>query len=227
MSNARPPHCNGLTEVTRPRITPIDPLAPEAEALAEAAWHVRRGRVVVVPTRHLYGLAADAFNAVAVAEVFALKRRPAHKPLPVLIDRMTMLERLVVEVPPGAEALMSRFWPGRLTLVFHAAPQVSATLTGHTGKIGIRLAGHPACRALLALVETPLTATSANLSGQPGCHRVTDLPPSLVAGVAQVLDAGPLPPGVGSSVVDVTVAPFRLIREGAVPAGELGLPPPR
>jgi L-threonylcarbamoyladenylate synthase len=213
-----------LTEIAPPGITHIDPLAPEAEVVAEAARHLRQGRVVVVPTRHLYGLAADACNAAAVAQVFALKRRPTHKALPVLIDRLAMLERLVAEVPPGAEALMARFWPGRLTLVFRAAPQVSAVLTGRTGKIGIRMAAHPVCRALLARVGRPLTATSANLSGQPGCHRVADLPPALIAGAAQVLDAGPLLPGVGSSVVDVTAAPFRLIREGAIAAWELGLP---
>ena len=216
-----------MTEIARSHITHIDPQAPETEALAQAARHIRLGRVVVVPTRHLYGLATDAFNPAAVARVFALKQRPAHMPLPILIDRLEMLKPLVVEVPPGAEALMARFWPGRLTLVFRAAPQLCAGLTGATGKIGIRQAAHPVCRMLLALVGRPLTATSANLSGQPGCHRATDLPPAIVAGVAQVLDAGPLVPGVGSSVLDVTVRPFRLIREGAVSAIELGLAPPR
>jgi L-threonylcarbamoyladenylate synthase len=203
------------------RIWPTDPLQPDSEAIAAAAAVIQDGGVVVIPTRHLYGLAADALNVEAIQRVFAIKRRPATKPLLILEPSRLAIEKHVSSIPAAARRLMDRFWPGRLTLVFEAADALPAVLTGGTGKIGIRLPAHPVCRALLDRRPRPVTATSANISGQKGCHRIADMPSALKTAVDLIIDAGPLAPGPGSTVVDVTAVPARILREGSLGADRI------
>ncbi len=174
--------------------------------------------MVVIPTRHLYGLAVDALDTAALQHVYAAKGRPADKPLLILVKSRMAVADLVVAIPDAARRLMDRLWPGRLTLVFEAREVLPPMLTGGTAKVGIRLPAHPVCQSLLAKLTQPITATSANRSGQPGCHRVVDLPADLQAEADLILDAGPLPPGPGSTVVDVTVAPPRILRAGSLAA---------
>lgn len=189
--------------------------------IARAAEIIRAGGVVCYPTRCLYGLGADARNAAAVDRVFALKERPATMALLVLIHRPGEMEGLVARIPPLAQALMDRFWPGRLTLVLEAAPGLPEPLTAGTGRIGIRLAGHPVAAALVSAFGGPVTGTSANLSGKPGCAQIPDLDFQLRKGVDLILDAGPLKGGFGSTVVDVTGEKPVVIREGEVPKAEI------
>jgi L-threonylcarbamoyladenylate synthase len=111
---------------------------------------------------------------------------------------------------------MQRFWPGRLTLVFRAAAHVSSHLTAGSGKIGLRLPMHPVAKALLQEIGAPLTGTSANLSGDAGCDAIKSLSPAIRRNVDLVLDAGKLMGKAGSTVVDVTVDPVRVLRWGAV-----------
>jgi L-threonylcarbamoyladenylate synthase len=199
----------------------IEPAAPDPELLAEAARRVASGGVIVFPTRHLYGLGADALNPEAVGRVFALKGRSPAKALSVLVRDESMLTGLVREVPASARLLMERFWPGRLTLVLAAAPGVPEALSGGRGTIGVRLPGHPVSRGLMARLAVPLTATSANRAGEPGAHTVDAVPEAIRAGVDLILDAGPLVPGVGSTVLDLTHGTARVLREGAVSAAAI------
>ena len=198
------------------KILKIDPRQPDSGIIGVAAAKIRNGGVVVIPTRHLYGLAVDALNIEAVHRVFIIKGRPAGKPLLILVRSPADLAGQVRAVPLTARRLIRRFWPGRLTLVFEARDLFSSVLTGGTGKIGIRLPGHPVCQALLRLLPHPITATSANFSGRKGCHRIADLPGDMQTAVDLILDAGPLPPGPGSTVVDVTRSPPRVLREGVL-----------
>ncbi len=177
--------------------------------------------MVVIPTRHLYGLAVDARDTAALRNVYALKGRPADKPLLILVKSRADVADLVVSIPDAARRLMDSFWPGGLTLVLEAREFLPSILTGGTAKVGIRLPAHPVCQSLLAKLSHPITATSANRSGQPGCHRVADLPADLQAAVDIILDAGPLPPGVGSTVVDATISPPRILRAGALDAQQI------
>ncbi len=195
--------------------------AADAAAVERAARIVRRGGVVVFPTTGLYGLGADAFNPEAVARVFDIKQRPAAKPVLILVREAGDLATLVTEITPDARRLAERFWPGRVTLIFSASAKVPALLTGGTGRIGIRVAGHPVAAALLEGVGGPITATSANRSGFPGCADIAALDPRVAAGVDLVLDAGRLAGGAGSTVIDVSGGPPRILREGAVPAAEI------
>jgi L-threonylcarbamoyladenylate synthase len=186
--------------------------------IQRAANVISSGGVVAFPTYGLYGLGADAFNIRSIEKIFAIKRRSRQAPILVLIHSRGQLDRLVKAIPPIAAALMDRFWPGRLTLVFEAAAGLPRNLTAGSGRVGVRLAGHPVARALARALDVPLTATSANLSGYPAVSEIDHLPPEVAQGLDLILDAGPLAGGPGSTVIDVTTAPPRLIREGVVPA---------
>jgi L-threonylcarbamoyladenylate synthase len=194
---------------------------PQPKLIARAMEVVRGGGVVCFPTRCLYGLGADAFNPAAVERVFEIKQRPPGLPLLVLISRPEQLEELAAKVTPAARLLMERFWPGRLTLVLDARPEVPPRLTAGTGRIGVRLAAHPVARALVEAFGRPLTGTSANLSGGGGCRRIAELGPRVAGQVQLILDAGDLKGGVGSTVVDVTGESPAMIREGEVSRPEI------
>ena len=172
--------------------------------------------MVVLPTRHLYGLGVDALNPRAVERVFTTKQRPRHQPLLILVTSPEEVESYAQGIDARARALMHVFWPGKLTIVLPAGPVLPEALTGGTGRIGIRLVAHPVSRHLVRALGRPITATSANLSGHPGCRRVEDLQPAMQAAADLVLDAGPLLPGIGSTVVDVQHDVVRILREGAV-----------
>lgn len=202
-------------------IRKINPKEPEPQIIAEASAVIKKGGVVVFPTRCLYGLAADATNPDAVERIFEVKQRPQHNPIPVLIDSKNQLEKLVEKIPPYAEAIMAAFWPGRVTLVFAARNSLPVRLTAQTGKIGVRLAGHPVAAALAKQSECPISGTSANISGSPGCYRLPDLDAQIAGQVDLILDAGRLQGGVGSTVVDVTEEPPRILREGVVTTDQI------
>jgi len=198
------------------KVVAIDPAAPDAAAIHRAVAILRQGGMVVVPTRHLYGLAVDALNPPAIERVFAVKQRPLDQPLLILVAVRDDVRKYAQAIDAKAEGLMDAFWPGRLTVIVEARPILPPLLTGGTGRVGIRLTGHPVCRALVRTFGRPLTATSANLSGQPGCSRIEDLHPAIAAAADFILDAGPLKPGIGSTVVDVQPAAVQVLREGAV-----------
>lgn len=199
------------------KIVQTDPVCPQPEILDKAAEKINNSGVVVFPTWCLYGLAADAFNHDAVKKIFTIKNRLPDNPLLILVKDKQQIEKLVKEIPVSAKKLIERFWPGRLTLVFNAADTIPEILTGGTGKIGIRLPEHPVAMALLNKLENPVTGTSANISGEPGCKKIEDMDLSIIENTDLTLDAGVLKGGTGSSIVDVTMIPPRIIREGEVP----------
>ncbi len=194
----------------------IDPDRPDPVLMEWAARTMQTGGVIVFPTSGLYGLGTDATNRGAVARIFRIKHRTTANPILVLIRNANQLSRWVTAVPETARTLMNRYWPGGLTLVFHAASHLPGNLTAGTGKIGIRVPAHPVARALVNSVDFPVTATSANLTGQPGCATINDIAPKLVANTDLVLDAGRLRGGCGSTVIDVTTDPPKILRPGTV-----------
>ncbi|MFH1983901.1 MAG: L-threonylcarbamoyladenylate synthase [Pseudomonadota bacterium] len=199
----------------------VDAAAPDSGIINEALRVLKGGGMVVFPTRCLYGIAADAANIRAVEHLYRVKHRLADKPIPILVDGYGMLSRVAQDVPPHTRQLLKTVWPGRLTVVLWAHPRVPDILTAGTGNIGVRMPGHPVARALVQRFGRPITATSANISDQAGCNDLRQLNPVLYSGVDMVLDAGPLEGGVGSTVLDLTVTPYRILREGAVSRAEL------
>jgi L-threonylcarbamoyladenylate synthase len=185
-------------------------------ALTEAASVLRGGGLVAYPTETFYGLGAAALDPAAVRRVFEIKGRPEGKPVLVLVDSIAMVDVVALEIPPRARELMAAHWPGPLTLVLRARPEVPAGVTAATGTVGARLSAHPLARALVTALGAPITAPSANPAGAA--------PPTTAAEVLQhfrdrielVLDAGATAGGAPSTVLDVTVEPPRVIRAGAV-----------
>jgi L-threonylcarbamoyladenylate synthase len=197
-------------------ILPVDPECPDQEMISKAATVINQGGIVVFPTSTFYGIGAQAFDPDAVEKVFHVKGRDEHKPLLVLISSMADLPPLVRTVPSNATRLIDALWPGGITLVFDAADSVPPSLTGYSGKIGIRLASHPVASALVRTVARPVTGTSANLSGEVGCTTVANLNRRIKDQVDLVLDSGELQGNKGSTVVDVTVSPSKILREGVI-----------
>jgi L-threonylcarbamoyladenylate synthase len=191
------------------------------EAVGRAAEFIRGGGVVAYPTETVYGLGASALHEAALEQIYRLKRRQRHKPLSILIDDPHELEGLVRAIPTRARALMARFWPGPLTLLFLAAGHLPSTLTGGGGKLGVRVSSHPVARELVRAVGAPITATSANRSGAPSCRTGEEVLSQLGGQLEFILDGGLTSASEGSTIADVTVEPPKIVRVGAIAADEL------
>lgn len=190
---------------------------PNLERLvADAAAVLRRGGLVAYPTETFYGLGALASDRRALARLAEAKLRPEGKPLPLLAaDRLQV--DLVAELGRTAERLAARFWPGPLTLVLRARAGLDEAITAGAGTVGVRVPGSAVARRLAAAAGGAIVSTSANLSGEPPPADARALSARLRARIDHVLDAGPTPGGLPSTVVDVTGEGVRLVRAGAVP----------
>jgi L-threonylcarbamoyladenylate synthase len=186
-------------------------------SLREAGEVVRGGGVIAFPTETFYGLGVDPLNVPAVQRLYDLKGRSSQtSPILVLIRSRRELQALVSEITPAAERLMQACWPGPLTLVFRAAEAVPSVLTAGTGTIGVRLSAYPDVQRVLEVVGGPLTGTSANRTGQPPTTTADEVERAFGVDVDLIVNGGPTPGGLPSTVVDTTVSPPRLIREGCV-----------
>jgi len=190
------------------------------EAIAQAVALLRSGDLVIFPTDTVYGVGALITHPQAVARLYQVKDRPGEKAIPLLIADPDDLEQAVTTVTPAARRLIARFWPGGLTLVLPKRPEVPPQVSpGPT--VAVRLPDHEGVRALIRAAGAPLAATSANRSGQPSPRTAQEALAQLGGRVPLILDGGPCPGGVPSTVVDCTVDPPRLLREGAIPASEI------
>jgi L-threonylcarbamoyladenylate synthase len=198
------------------QVKTVDPHCPDPAVIEEASDSIKRGKLVIFPTLCLYGLGADALDCQAVNRVFAAKNRPANNPVSIIIPDMDMLPEMTADIPDAARKVIARFWPGSITLIFKASPHLPSCLTADTATIGIRLPAHPVAAALVKTAGRPVTATSANKSGQPGAWHVHDISRDVARAAEIILDAGKLLPGTGSTILDVSCDPPAIIRQGAV-----------
>jgi L-threonylcarbamoyladenylate synthase len=193
----------------------IDPASPE-KAFGRCREIIRAGGVIAYPTDTFYGLGADPGNPAAVRRLFAVKGRKPDRPILLLVRDASAVREWAADVPPLAGRFMERFWPGPLTLVLTARPDVSEELTAGTGTIGLRVPGNELTRRLLASVGTALTGTSANIAGGGEPRTAAEAAQALGAEIDLVLDGGTTAGGMPSTVLDVTTAVPRVVREGAV-----------
>jgi L-threonylcarbamoyladenylate synthase len=193
----------------------IDPEEPSIEALDRAEAAIRLGQVVAVPTDALYALVADPFDLRAVRQVYHAKGRENQRALPLFVRDALMVEELAREMTPRFQILTRRFWPGPLTIIVPASATVPLRATGNTGRLAVRHAKSRIVDELLARLDQPLIATSANLSGRPTCTSGIQVFGVMDGRVDLVLDGGPSI-GVGATTVDITEQHWRLIREGAI-----------
>ena len=201
------------------RMSPFPPLP--RFGLDEARDAISGGKLIAFPTETFYGIGCDAMNPDAVASVFALKRRSLSMPLPVIINSRDMLNLLARPVVGAAAALMDAFWPGPLSIVLAALPEVPDLLTAGIGRVAVRFSPHPAALALCAATGLPVVASSANISGRPPVVRPEDLDAELTPGLSGLFIEGPQPSGLlPSTVVDIRErlgkAVVRILRPGAV-----------
>ena len=157
----------------------------------------------------------DHQNAFALDRLVALKNRSGQSPLALILSSAEEADRLAEPISPLARGLMTRHWPGPLTLVLAARPGLHSALVSADGGVGMRLSPHPVAAALARGLGRAITATSANLSGRPPAVRVEDLDPVIRRGVDLVLDGGPCPGGPASTVLDARGDPPKLLRAGA------------
>lgn len=199
----------------------IDPHRIDRVALDIAVDVLKRDGVMVYPTETFYGLGVNAFSAAAIDKVYALKGREKSKPLSVVISEPEMLRELIAEVPPLFKPLAEAFWPGPLTLVFKASPHIPSELVAKGGTIGVRLPAVPWIWTLIDRTGFPLTATSANLSGEEAEADPESVLQIFRGKVELILDAGSTPGALPSSVVDLTGDSPRILREGQIPGSQL------
>ena len=200
-----------MTEVVR-----VDPARPKQEDISRAAECLRRGGLVAFPTETVYGLGVHAMDRAAVRRLFEAKGRPANDPLIVHVSAVDRVAPLVVALPEQAAPLAARFWPGPLTLVMRRAPSVPLEVTAGFDTVAVRVPAHPVARALLLAASLPVAAPSANLFSRPSPTLAAHVLDDLNGLIDMVVDAGPTPIGVESTVLDLTVDPPAVLRLGAI-----------
>jgi L-threonylcarbamoyladenylate synthase len=187
----------------------------------EARAVLKRNGVIAVPTETFFGLAVNPFLEEALARLFALKDRAPGKPVLVLVDGPERLHQVACEVPGLARRLMEKFWPGPLTIILPSLPDLPRLLTGGTGTIAVRQPRQALTCRLIAALGFPISGTSANRAGgRPGI-RAEEVAREFGDHLDLVLEAGPCPGGLPSTIVDLTKSPPRLVRAGAMPLAEL------
>jgi L-threonylcarbamoyladenylate synthase len=195
--------------------------APEPEVIQHAAGVLRDGGLVAFPTETVYGLGANAQDPAAVSRIFTAKGRPAHNPLIVHVADQDQARQLAGEWPAVAGLLAKRFWPGPLTLVVRRRNVVPDIVTAGGPTVALRVPAHPVALALIKTAALPIAAPSANRSSKVSPTRAAHVLRGLKGRINLVLDGGPTPGGIESTVIDVTVTPPRLLRPGPIAANDL------
>ena len=188
---------------------------------AAAAAHIRAGELVAVPTETVYGLAADGLNAAAVEQLYAVKNRPAVKPLSLMVPGPEALETYGEDVPPGAYLLAEKFWPGPLTLVLKAKSLIPPVVLAGGATVGLRCPAQEQTLALLRACGRPLAAPSANPSGAPSAKTAAEVLAYFNGKISAVIDGGPCALGTESTLADLTGERIRILRAGALSEEEL------
>jgi L-threonylcarbamoyladenylate synthase len=205
----------------RTRLLPVDPTHPDPHAIAEAAKVLARGGLVAFPTETVYGLGANALNESAVEAVFRAKGRPPTDPLIVHVTDLDLLANIAQEIPDVVQELGHRFWPGPLTLILHKRAVVPDAVTAGLPTVGVRVPSHPIALALLRAGGVPVAAPSANRFSKPSPTSAEHVMADLDGLIDVVLDAGPTPIGIESTILDLTVSPPLVRRPGGVTLTEL------
>ena len=199
----------------------IDSNNPDSATLQKIIEFIRAGKTIAFPTETFYALGASAYNEEALKKVFEIKGRNFNKPLPLLIEGEAMLQEVVDSIPATAASLMQEFWPGGLTLIFRVSPKIPPLATAHTNTIAVRNSSHALARLLVKSSGHPLTATSANLSGQKSCSSASEVAESIGNAVDLIIDGGQTEGLLPSTIVDLTSTPPEIVREGIISRNRL------
>ena len=191
------------------------------QAVRAAVTRLRAGEVVALPTETVYGLAANALDAAAVAQIYEVKGRPAHNPIIVHVGGQDLARQCVADWTPAAERLACAFWPGPLTLVLPRAAAIPDLVTAGGATVGVRWPAHPFMQAVIRECGFPLAAPSANLSNQISPTNAEHVRAQLGDKISLIVDGGQSQVGIESTVLDLTAAPARILRPGMIHAETL------
>lgn len=197
------------------KIIPINPLDPDPLLISKAAKVIKNGGIVAFPTDTCYGLAVNPFDPQAVNRLFEIKGRKTCKPIILLVSGIHMLEDLIIRVSPLQKSFMEEFWPGPLTLILNKNDRIPDRLGGKCQTIGIRYPNAEIPLRLIEKVGLPITATSANLSGEPTARSAKEIQESLGENIELILDAGHHGQAA-STILDLTVTPPKILRKGQI-----------
>jgi L-threonylcarbamoyladenylate synthase len=189
---------------------------PLEDVLEITASVLEGGGILAYPTESYYALGVIATDPEAVRKLFAIKQRPGDKPLPVIVGNMTVLEGIVLSVPDRARNLMEKYWPGALTIIFKAGDAVAAQATGGTGTVAVRIPGASFALQMVQRISVPVTATSANMSSMPPASNAGMVRKYFGTELDLLIDGGDSPGGEPSTIVDATVSPCRIVRQGSL-----------
>jgi tRNA threonylcarbamoyl adenosine modification protein (Sua5/YciO/YrdC/YwlC family) len=201
----------------------INSETPEPSLIRYAADQIRSGQVLGMPTDTFYGLAVDPFNLRAVDRVYEIKSRSRHKPLSLLIEDVDQAEHLANTLPDEFYALAKKFWPGPLTIIVKAASRLPLKVTANTGNVALRVPNANIPLEVIKAAGIPITATSANLSGESECTSAEAVRDQLGVRIPIIVDGGSSPREIASTIVDLTdeEARWKILREGAIAAQEI------
>lgn len=191
------------------------------EELADAAALLQRGGLVAVPTETVYGLAGNGLDAGAVERIYEVKGRPAVKPLSLMVPGPAAMGEYAAEVPPAAKYLAEKFWPGPLTIVLKAKTHIPPIVLAGGDTVGLRCPQHPMTLELLKLSGLPFAAPSANPSGAESPKTADQVREYFDGKIEAIVDGGPCGLGLESTIIDMSALPYRILRQGALPAAEI------
>ncbi len=184
--------------------------------ITESLKVIKNGGIIAYPTESFYALGIMANNETAVNKLFSLKKRPAEKPMPVIIGSDDILRTIIKYVPAVAETLMKKFWPGPLTIIFESNNTLPKIILGDRNSLAVRIPGESPALYLARAAKFPITATSANISERPPADDINKVLQYFNNKVDLIIDVGKTPGGKPSTIIDVTVMPPLILRQGSV-----------
>jgi len=196
-------------------IIKINPEHPKKDIIKRAAKIIQAGGTVIFPTETVYGLGANAFNSESVKKIFKQKNRPMNQPLAILISDISEAEALAENISSKTLEIMKKHWPGPLTVVLKKKKNVSGIITGERNSVGLRMPDHPVILELIKESGVPIVATSANKHGNPPPKNAKEAEKEL-SDVDLILDGGECQIGIPSTVIDATVDPPKVLRQGSL-----------
>jgi L-threonylcarbamoyladenylate synthase len=199
-----------------PHIIKIDHQKPDKDTIDIISKLISKGKTFIYPTETFYGIGALYDDETSINKIFDIKGRDLHNPLPLIIPEISFLQEISTEVSTNALKLATQFWPGPLTLVFKAADNLSSAITAGTGTVACRHSGLNLISIILKNINSSITSTSANISGEENTSNINKIDKSILDTVDFIIDAGTTNGGLPSTIIDVTSEPFKILRKGAI-----------
>lgn len=207
--------------VIKTRIIKVNLRVIEPDKIKAIAQFLKKGGIIAYPTDTFYGLGADCFSTEAVKKIYYLKKRKSIKPISIVISEVEEVEKIATKIPSSFWPLSRKFWPGPLTLVLKASSKLPDELLGLSRTIGVRLPALPWLRELVKEANFPITATSANISGEKEITLVEKITEVFFGKIDLVVDAGKVKETKPSTVLDLTLEKPKILREGTLSVLEL------